>query len=63
MSFTGKESHMTTMIISALLAFLVAVAFGKYYIPWLKRRGATQPLKDEVAQIYQERNTDENENV
>ena len=53
---------MTKIVVSALLAFLVAVVFGKNYIPWLKRRGATQPLKDEVAQIYREQNNDSGEN-
>ena len=46
------------MIITALLAFLIAVAFGRFYIPWLKQRGASQPLKKEVAEIYEERDRD-----
>ena len=34
------------------LALLVSAGFGKIYVPWLKKKNATQPLKDEVAKIY-----------
>ena len=47
-----------TMIISAFAAFLIAAAFGRFYIPWLKKRGASQPLKEEVARIYEENEHD-----
>ena len=46
------------MVIKILLALLFAFAFsagfGKWYVPWLKKCGAKQPLKDEVAAIYAE---------
>ena len=50
------------MLGAFVVAFLFSSVFGKYYIPWLKKRGATQPLKDEVAQIYKENSNDRNEN-
>lgn len=50
------------MLGAFMAAFLFSSVFGKYYIPWLKKRGATQPLKDEVAQIYKENSNDRNEN-
>ena len=37
-----------------LLGLLVSAGFGGFYIPWLKKKKATQPLKKEVAQIYSE---------
>lgn len=42
------------MPVSFLLAFLFSAVFGKYYIPWLEKKNAMQPLKDEVAKIYKE---------
>lgn len=42
---------MTIKLICAfLLAFLFATAFGKYYIPWLRRQKASQQIKTEVIQ-------------
>ncbi len=38
------------MLGSLIIAFLVSCVFGKRYIPWLKKRGYVQPLKDEVKQ-------------
>ena len=49
------------MLVSFLLAFLFSAVFGKYYIPWLEKKNAMQPLKDEVAKIYKERSNDEND--
>lgn len=46
-----------------LLALLFSAAFGKYYIPWLEKKNARQPLKDEVAQIYKEQSNDGNDIV
>ena len=43
------------MLFALLLAFVVCVSLGKWYIPWLKKHGAKQPIKDEVAAIYAER--------
>ncbi len=37
---------------ACLLAFLVSAGFGKIYLPWLEKKRAHQPLKDEVARIY-----------
>ena len=37
------------------LALLVSAGFGKIYVPWLKKKNATQPLKEEVAKIYAEK--------
>ena len=42
------------MLVSFLLAFLFSAVFGKYYIPWLEKKNAMQPLKDEVAKIYKQ---------
>ena len=33
------------LICSFILAFLFATAFGKYYIPWLRRQKAGQEIK------------------
>ena len=46
------------MLIAALASFLIAAAFGRFYVPWLKKRGASQPLKEEVARIYEENEHD-----
>ena len=48
-------------IIAAMASFLIAAAFGRFYYPWLKKRGASQPLKEEVARIYEENNMNEND--
>ena len=47
------------IVCALLLAFLVVVVFGKYYIPWLKKKKASQPLKEEVARIYAEQAAEE----
>ena len=39
---------MLQMISAALLALLVCLGIGKGLIPWLKKKGFVQPLKDEV---------------
>ncbi len=40
---------MTIKLITALvLAFLFSSAFGKYYVPWLKKQNAGQQIKHEV---------------
>lgn len=43
------------MLFALLLAFVICVALGKWYIPWLKKHSAKQPIKDEVAAIYAEK--------
>lgn len=42
------------ILISFFAAFLASSIFGKYYIPWLKKKNANQPLKEEVAKIYED---------
>ncbi len=54
------EYHMEIrIIIGFLLAFVIALVLGKLLIPWLNRRRMTQPLKEEVAQIYDEKDDNE----
>lgn len=55
---------MIIWMLSALgLAFVVSIVFGKQYIPWLKKHGFVQPLKDEVEQIvYQVDHTSDEHN-
>ena len=36
------------LITSFVLAFLFASAFGKYYVPWLRRQKLGQEIKSEV---------------
>ena len=36
------------LITSLVLAFLIASAFGKYYVPWLRRQKAGQEIKSQV---------------
>ena len=36
------------ILIALLAAFLVSVGFGKWLVPWLKKKEFEQPLKDEV---------------
>ena len=51
------------MLSALIIAFLVSCVSGKLYIPWLKKRGFVQPLKDEVNQIvYQAENSPEEHN-
>ena len=41
------------MLSAFLLAFLITLLFGKGFIPWLKKKEITQPLKAEVKEkIY-----------
>ena len=43
---TGLEYMMTVKLISAfVMAFLFSTAFGKYYIPWLRKQKAGQEIK------------------
>ena len=36
------------LICAVILSFLFATAFGKYYIPWLRKQKAGQQIKSEV---------------
>lgn len=49
------------MLFAFALDFLVSAIFGRFYIPWLKKKNLEQPLKDEVAQIYENRTDSESE--
>ena len=49
------------MILAFLLAFGISAGFGKFFVPWLKKHSFSQPLKDEVAQIYIENELEKNE--
>ena len=42
------------MLGAFLTAFLVSAVFGRRFVSWLGKNKAVQPLKDEVAKIYQE---------
>ena len=42
------------MIAAFLLVFVVSAGFGKLYIPWLRKHSFNQPLKDEVAKLYED---------
>ena len=47
---------MTIQLICAfVLAFLFATAFGKYYIPWLRRQKAGQEIKQDVVNAEKNR--------
>lgn len=47
---------MTVILICALFfAFVICVRFGKRFIPWLKEKDSIQPIKEEVASIYDAR--------
>jgi len=51
------------MLSALIIAFSVSYISGKLYIPWLKKRGFVQPLKDEVNQIvYQADNSPDEHN-
>lgn len=43
------------MIIAFVLTFLITIGFGKFFVPWLKNHNFSQPLKEEVAQNYTEK--------
>ena len=50
---------MSVIIIFAFLsAFVICILVGKRLIPWLKKKDVLQPLKDEVATIYDDQNDD-----
>ena len=50
------------MLSACIVAFLVSFVFGKQYIPWLKKHGCVQPLKDEVKNIVYEEVNDFKDN-
>lgn len=51
------------MLIAFFLAFLVTVGIARVFIPWMKKRSFTQPLKDEVVQMYNERDKEEQREI
>ena len=47
------------IVIAALVAFTSSKILGKKMIPWLEKKGFTQPLKEEVKEkVYTEKNGD-----
>ena len=59
----GDEEMVIWMLSALIIAFSVSYISGKLYIPWLKKRGFVQPLKDEVNQIvYQADNSPDEHN-
>ena len=46
---------MVILICALLVAFIICVKFGKRFIPWLRKKGIIQPIKDEVASIHDAR--------
>lgn len=57
----GGAEMMIKLLGACLLAFLFSAVFGKTYVHWLRKKSFSQPLKDEVAQIYKERSNDGND--
>lgn len=51
----------TKMISAFVLAFLISIGIGRIYIPWLRHKGYSQPLKHEVAQMYEGKNEEKRE--
>ena len=46
-------------MIAVLVAFTSSKILGKKMIPWLEKKGFTQPLKEEVKEkVYTEKNGD-----
>ena len=57
-----RFDYMVTKMISAfVLAFLISIGIGRIYIPWLRHKGYSQPLKHEVAQMYEGKNEEKRE--
>ena len=50
------------MLSALIIAFLVSYISGKLYIPWLKKHGFVQPIKDEVGQIIYNADDTSNDN-
>lgn len=54
------RSNMTIkMLVAFAVAFFVSAGIGKLYIPWLNKHKFSQPIKDEVAQMYAENSEEE----
>jgi len=45
------------MLIALIFAFLFCLYFGMRYVSWLEKKNIKQPLKDEVAQVYEQDDT------
>lgn len=50
------------MLSALIMAFVVSFVFGQQYIPWLKKHGFVQPIKDEVGQIIYNADDTSNDN-
>lgn len=49
------RSNMTIkMLVAFAVAFFVSAGIGILYIPWLNKHKFSQPIKDEVVQMYAE---------
>ena len=47
------------LLIALLIGFFFSMLFGRMFIPWTKKKGFTQPLKEEVKEnVYSEKNED-----
>ena len=47
------------ILIALLIGFIFSLVFGKRLIPWIEKKGFTQPLKQEVKEnVYSEKNED-----
>ena len=56
---SGNILMVIKMLLASLLAFFTSVGIGKVFIPWMEKRRYTQPLKDEVAEMYNEKAKEE----
>ena len=55
-----ERSNMSIkMLVAFAVAFLVSAGIGKLYMPWLNKHKFSQPIKDEVAQMYAENSEEE----
>ena len=47
------------LLIALLIGFFISMLLGRKVIPWMEKKGFTQPLKEEVREnIYAEKNED-----
>jgi len=43
------------ILAACVIGFFISLGIGKVYIPWLNRHQFSQPIKEQVAEIYAER--------
>lgn len=56
----GDISMAVKIMIAFMLSFLISIGFGRFFVPWLKRHSFSQPLKEEIAQMYERKDNDTN---